>query len=110
MWGSENVTTLSAEVEFTNALRDRTYTLTLPDNIQILRIAMNGHDSGDRNFDLFVKEGPGISSTDNDCAQNESGQYAFCEFINPASGTWTVLISSVSGHGLAQVSATMFEN
>lgn len=110
VWGSDQVTTLRAEVEFTNALRSRTYTLTMPDNVQVLRVAMNGHDATGRNFDLFVKEGSSISAADNDCAQNGDGQYAFCEFTDPSPGTWTILLETASGDGLAQVSATLFED
>lgn len=110
VWGSDKVMTLRAEVEFTNALRTRTYTLNMPDNVQVLRVAMNGHDASGRNFDLFVKEGSGVSAADSDCAQTGDGQYAFCEFTDPAPGNWSILLESVSGDGLAQVSATLFED
>lgn len=108
-WGSDKVTTLSAESEFDSSQRDRVYTFDVPANAAVLRVAMNGHDEGTRNFDLYVKEGAGVSSTDNDCSQDGSGQYAFCEFNNPSEGTWSILLDAVSGNGVAQVSATIFE-
>lgn len=108
-WGSEKVRTLHAEVEFAATLRDRIYTLSVPANTKMLRVAMNGHDEGSRNFDLYVKEGSGVSITDNDCAQDGSGQYAFCEFQDPDEGTWSVLLNAANGNGVAQVSATLFE-
>jgi hypothetical protein len=71
---------------------------------------MNGHDAGGRNFNLYVKNGTGASTTDNDCAQNGTGQYAFCEFENPTAGTWSILLDAAAGNGVAQVSATLFED
>ena len=100
---------LRAEVEFTPTLRSRTYTLTVPGDVRMLRVAMNGHDEDGRNFDLYVKSGSGVSSSDNDCAQAGVGQYAFCEFANPEAGAWSILVDASSGIGLVQVSATLFE-
>jgi hypothetical protein len=70
---------------------------------------MNGHDEDSRNFDLYVKSGTAVSETDNDCAQNGTGQYGFCEFEDPAAGAWSILLDAKSGNGLAQVSATLYE-
>ncbi|MDH4316300.1 MAG: trypsin-like serine protease [Gammaproteobacteria bacterium] len=109
LWGSDKVRTLRAEVEFTANLRFRNYTVTLPDGISRLRVAMNGHDQDNRNFDLYVKSGAAVSVTDNDCAQNGTGQYGFCEFADPVAGAWSILLDAKSGNGLAQVSATLFE-
>ena len=83
-------------------------TLDVPAGVAALRIAMNGHDEGSRNFDLFVKEGDSISATDNDCAQDGTGQYAFCEFRDPAEGRYSILLEAKSGNGKAQVSATLY--
>lgn len=107
-WGSEQVQALWATVDFTPTLRFRTYTVTVPEGVRRLRIAMNGHDQDSRNFDLYVKAGTGVSSSDNDCSQDGGGQYAFCEFADPAAGTWSILVDARSGNGTAQVFATLF--
>lgn len=107
-WGSDKVTTLSAETEFTSTQRERVYTFDVPAETAVLRVAMNGHDEGNRNFNLYVKTGMGVTTTDNNCAQDGSGQYAYCEFEDPREGTWSVLLDAVSGNGVAQVSATLF--
>lgn len=108
-WGSESVRSLWADVEFTPTLRSRTYTVSLPHGITRLRVAMNGHDQAGRNFDLYVKSGTGVSTSDNDCAQDGTGQYAFCEFVEPVAGEWSILVDATSGTGVAQVFATLVE-
>ncbi|MGH8222113.1 MAG: trypsin-like serine protease [Woeseiaceae bacterium] len=109
LWGSDRVQSLRAEVEFTPLLRSRSYTVNVPAGIRRLRVAMNGHDQDGRNFDLYVKQGAGVSPSDNDCAQDGSGQYGFCEFADPAEGPYGILLDAKSGNGVAQVSATLFE-
>ncbi len=72
-----------------------------------LRVSMNAVDDGS-DFDLFVKAGSPPTLSSFDCRQNGRGQYAFCEFTNPAAGTWYVLVDQAAGSGLYQVSATTF--
>lgn len=107
-WGSDEVQALWASVDFTPTLRFRTYTLTVPEGTQRLRVAMNGHDQDGRNFDLYAKAGDAVSSSNNDCAQDGGGQYAFCEFADPSPGVWSILVDARSGTGTAQVFATLF--
>jgi hypothetical protein len=109
LWGSDKVRTLRAEVAFTSTLRSRSYTVSLPEGIRRLRVAMNGHDEDNRNFDLYVKQGTVVSTAVHDCAQDGSGQYGFCEFANPVAGDWSILLDAKSGSGVAQISATLFE-
>lgn len=72
-----------------------------------LRIALNGVDDGS-DFDLYVKQGAPPTLADHDCAQNGSGQHAFCSFAAPAPGPWYALVQRYRGQGAYQLTATTF--
>ena len=38
-----------------------------------------------------------------DCKQDDSGEYGFCQFANPAGGRWFVMIDRVEGSGEYQI-------
>ena len=73
----------------------------------VLRVTMNGVDDGS-DFDLFVKAGSPPSLSTYDCRENGPGQFASCEFLAPATGTWYVLVAQSAGAGAYQVTATTF--
>lgn len=102
-WGSEKVSSPSAQVRFDAASREQKFTLPVPTGTALLRVALNGHDEGTRNFDLSV------ASAQVHCTQDGNGQYAFCEFALPASGNWTITVRARQGNGIAQVTATVYE-
>jgi hypothetical protein len=70
-----------------------------------LRIALNAQDDGDSDFDMFVKHGSPPTPTDFDCRQDGAGQFGFCQFSNPAGGSWYVRVDRASGAGEYQVTA-----
>lgn len=108
-WGSDEVSVLATEIVFDAALRERRYAVPVPPGTLLLRVAMNGQDEFPRDFDLFVAAGRDATPTDNDCAQDGSGQYAFCAFEAPVAGNWSILVRAKAGSGLAQLTATVFE-
>jgi hypothetical protein len=78
-------------------------------NSSQLRIAMNAHDDGFSDFDLYVAQGepPIVDAAGNcsncDCKQDDTGQFAFCQFANPAGGRWFARVRRYSGLGEYQL-------
>jgi hypothetical protein len=87
---------------------ERIYEFMVEPGTQLLRIAMNGTDDGEANFDLLVRAGGQPSDSQNDCTQAGVGQYGFCEFEAPSAGSWFALVRRTSGAGVFQVTATTF--
>jgi hypothetical protein len=85
-------------------------TFTVPAETALLRVAMNAHDDGIANFDLYLKQGAAPTTTSFDCARTGTGQFGFCEFSSPAAGTWHVLVQRMTGAGSYQVTASAFEH
>jgi len=71
-----------------------------------LRVAYNGHDSEESNFDLLVKRGAPPTQSDFDCKQDGAGQYGFCQFDSPAGGQWFTRVDQIEGSGQFQVTVT----
>lgn len=80
------------------------HTIDVPAGTGLLRVAMNGLDDGS-DFDMSVAGPPGDAAT---CTRNGGGQYAACEFSDPAAGPWMVSITRVSGGGIYQLVTTQF--
>ncbi len=74
----------------------------------VLRVNYNGHDDGVSDFDMYVRAGSPPTTSTFDCAATGSNQYGSCEFSNPSSGTWYVMVDRQSGAGSYQVTATSF--
>jgi hypothetical protein len=85
-------------------------TFAVPADTALLRVAINAHDDGIANFDLYVKQGTAPTLTSYDCARTGAGQFGSCEWTAPAAGTWHVLVQRVSGTGAYQVTASVFEH
>ena len=74
-----------------------------------LRVAMNAQDNGIADFDLYVAHGapPIVDANGNcsncSCKQDDSGQFGFCQFANPAGGHWFVRVQRYSGTGEYQL-------
>jgi hypothetical protein len=74
-----------------------------------LRVAMNAKDDGFADFDLYVAQGeePIVDANGNcsncDCKQDDTGQFGFCQFANPAGGRWFVRVRRYSGTGEYQL-------
>lgn len=88
---------------------DAGITIEAPDDVTGLRIAMNAEDDGKHKnqfqFAAFSsKDGvPG----ENACADNGTGQFAFCAIEKPESGSWTINVSRKQGQGEVQIT-TLF--
>jgi secreted trypsin-like serine protease len=106
--GSADATVLGFSGQVSAADTQGHHSFSVSPGTQTLRIAMNAHDDGAADFDLYVKFGSPPSTTDYDCRRNGSNQYAFCEFDAPASGTWHVLVSRWAGSGQYQATVTTF--
>ena len=92
----------------TTATPEGRHSFTVGPGVGLVRVAMNALDDGVADFDLYVKFGSPPTTTDYDCRRNGPGQYAFCEFPAPATGTWHVLVSRWAGAGAYQATVTTF--
>jgi len=106
--GSTNATVLGFAGQVSAGSPEGRHAFTVGPGTASLRVAMNAHDDGLADFDLYVKFGSPPSTTDYDCRRNGSNQYAFCEFTPPAGGTWHVLVSRWGGSGEYQATVTTF--
>ena len=106
--GSADATVLAFSGEVSAANAQGRHSFVVSPGTETLRVAMNAHDDGAADFDLYVKFGSPPSVTDYDCRRNGPNQYAFCEFAAPASGTWHVLVSRWAGTGEYQTTVTTF--
>lgn len=104
----------SAEVQVFGDTRElgssgmKDYRIELPAGLARLRLAMNGQDEFTTDFDLLVKRGAVAAPAQSDCEENGSSNYAFCEFENPAAGSWFIRVHQKgSGSGTFQVVATI---
>jgi Trypsin/Bacterial pre-peptidase C-terminal domain len=84
------------------------HTVDVAAGIDLLRFGFNANDSGTADFDLYVKYGSPPTTNDFDCAAAASGEFGFCEFNAPQTGTWYVLVNRFLGSGEYQVTATEF--
>ena len=65
------------------------FTVLVPTGMRNLRVAVSG-GSGD--VDLYVRRGSLVSLESFDCASTGAGSEKACEFANPTSGIWSVLV------------------
>ena len=88
----------------------------VPTNTSLFRVSMNAYYNNFEtapnisNFDLYVKKGSTPTVDNYDCSSTGPNQFGFCEFENPESGDWYILVNRVSGNGLFQVTGTIFKN
>ncbi len=89
-----------------SAAPQRFYPVEVPAETNALRVTMNGTDPGGVDFDLYVRRGAQPSASNFDCKHDGSNQVASCEFVNPAAGTWWLLVQRHAGSGPFQATAT----
>jgi hypothetical protein len=88
---------------------ERAYVIDVPERSRLLRVAMNGENNASRpDFDLYLIPGDRADVEKAVCAENGSGQHAFCEVTNPSPGKWSVLIKRKGGKGVFQWVASWF--
>jgi len=108
-WGSDGVVVRRVNGSLSAAEKDARYTIDVPSGTKRFRVAMNAEDSfGKIDFDLFVRRGSEPTEAQADCKQVSPSQYAFCDFPNPAVGTWHIWVKQRAGSGLYQVTASTF--
>jgi len=83
-----------------------TNVFAVPPGTTELRVTMNAIDDGHSDFDLYVKRGAPPTTTDFDCQQASSSQFAVCRFPSPAAGAWYFRVQRYTGEGTYQVTAT----
>jgi len=104
--GTANTAIFAVSDQLDAATPDRSYSMDVPSDAILLRVALNGHDAGDNNFDLHVQS-PATSAGD-DCTSMRNSQYEFCEIANPVPGTWRITVTRAAGEGSYQLTATTF--
>lgn len=105
--GPENIR--NKLVTISSAQPEAVYEISVPEGTASLRVAMNGEDSGKHanDFDLLLFKGAKGSTDKAACTRAGTGQFAYCEIPNPASGQWTVAVRQKKGEGYAQITATL---
>jgi hypothetical protein len=83
-------------------------TFDVETGIAALRVAMNGDDNGEgrNDFDLYLMQGESQDIDQAVCSEDGSGQFGFCEVLNPAPGPWTAVVKRKKGDGLMQLVVT----
>jgi len=84
------------------------FTINFAGTASVIRFTLNGTDNGSFNPNFFVKEGLGASAADYDCKADGTTVFGACEFVSPASGTWSVFVERAAGGGQYQVTTTVF--
>ena len=107
--GQQGVTVQAAADTLGADVPERIYEFTVEPGTQLLRIAMNGTDDGEANFDMLVRGGASPTDAQNDCIQDGEGQYGFCEIETPSAGSWFALVRRATGAGVFQLTATAFK-
>jgi hypothetical protein len=106
--GSPATTIVSSVGSLSSAVTQGTAGFNVGAATSQLRVALNAIDDGVSNFDLYVRFGSPPTTSVFDCKADGPNQYGFCQFSNPAPGTWHVLVHRASGSGSYQVTATTF--
>lgn len=86
------------------------HTVIVTPNTQLLRVVLNGQDSGasgPHDLDLFVRARDS-KHLDDYCAGTDTGPYAVCEFSSPRAGAWDMRVDRIAGAGHYQLTATAF--
>ena len=104
--GTADTAVFAASDQLSAATPDRSYAIEVPSDASLLRVALNGDDHGDSNFDLYAQSP--TTSEGYDCTSTRNSQYEFCEIPNPAPGTWKVTVTRTAGEGSFQLTATTF--
>lgn len=74
----------------------------------LLRVVLNANDDALSDFDIYVRAGALPTTSVYDCASTGSNQFGSCQFNNPASGAWHVLVDRFRGAGAYQLTVTSF--
>lgn len=107
--GTPGAQVLSASGEL-EAGSSRHYRLVTSAGLGELRVAVNGEDDGATDLNLYVRRGDIATPTENDCAQDGSGTYAYCAVENPEPGDWFLHVEQAGTRaGVFQVTVTLLD-
>jgi hypothetical protein len=84
------------------------HSFEVPADLAELRVALNATEEPGGDVDLYVRQGTPPTTTEWDCRAYGSNQWGFCDFPDPAAGTWHVLVKRYAGASTYQVTATLF--
>jgi cysteine-rich repeat protein len=104
--GEPDVAVSSAGGTLDSVVTSELHEFVVVDGSRQLRFALNGHDDGVADFDLYVKRGSEPTISDFDCSQTGSGQLGYCAFDSPGGGRWYALVNREDGAGEYQVTVT----
>lgn len=78
------------------------YDFDVPPGIAELRVTMNSVND----FDLYVRQGPGVTETNADCQDTGPRPLGVCRFTDPPAGSWSALVKPFSSSGMYQFTVT----
>jgi len=104
--GTSSVVVTGFDGPLTSSSSSAMRTVTVPEAADRLRVSFKGDDLVDA--DLYVKQGATVSTTLYDCRVVGASSVGACEFPQPATGTWSILVRRNAGAGSYQVTATVF--
>lgn len=86
-------------------------TFEVPPGAALLRVTLNGRDSGTNDLDLYVRAGAPATLADHEAKSENGGMFEALEVAAPASGTWYAHVRRYAGDNLIpyQVTATAFQ-
>jgi hypothetical protein len=73
------------------------HSFAVPSGTQELRVALNAESGAGNDFDLFLRFGAPPTLSSFDCASAQAGTFETCEIVDPAPGTWHVLLDVFTG-------------
>jgi hypothetical protein len=84
---------------------------SVPPGAAVLRVTLNGEDSGSNDLDLYVRAGAPATTVLYDDHSENGGVFEGVEIASPAAGTWHVHLDVYSGETLIpyQLTATSFQ-
>jgi pre-peptidase len=106
--GEPGATVLTTNGTLNSGNPDDTFSFTVPNGTETLRVAMNAIDDGSSDFDLYVRQGSPPTTSTHDCGRSGSGQFGVCSFADPTPGTWYMLVNRWAGSGTYQLTVTEF--
>lgn len=106
--GDAGVVVNAASGDLDSGTQQQTHSFTVPMGTDQLRVALNGHDNGGNDYDIYVRAGSPPTTSLFDCKADGSSMFGYCEIAAPTPGTWYVLVDRSSGAGTYQITATTF--
>ncbi|MDA8015846.1 MAG: trypsin-like serine protease [Thermoanaerobaculia bacterium] len=88
-------------------LRDD-WSLEVPPDVQLLRVAVNGVDPADNDFDLAVRFDEAPDGANDACTSERLSTFETCDVVGPEPGEWNFAVERRTGEGDYQIVVTRF--